>query len=57
MTPPARTPQQRKADTLRRLEHDVDTWVATADPASGTPYPRCLGSDAAGSAGLRCGPS
>jgi hypothetical protein len=38
MTPPARTPQQRKADTLRRLENDVDTWVATADPATGTPY-------------------
>jgi hypothetical protein len=38
MTPPARTPQQRKADTLRRLENDVDTWVATADPGSGTPY-------------------
>ena len=38
MTPPARTPQQRKADTLRRLENDVDTWVATADPATGIPY-------------------
>ena len=38
MTPPARTPQQRKADTLRRLENDVDAWVATADPATGTPY-------------------
>ena len=38
MTPPARTAQQRKADTLRRLSSDVDTWVATADPASGTPY-------------------
>ena len=38
MTPPARTAQQRKADTLRRLENDVDTWVATADPATGTPY-------------------
>jgi Pyridoxamine 5'-phosphate oxidase len=38
MTPPARTPQQRKADTLDRLETDVDTWVATADPGSGTPY-------------------
>jgi len=38
MTPPARTPRQRKADTLRRLETDVDTWVATADPGSGTPY-------------------
>jgi hypothetical protein len=38
MTPPARTPHQRKADTLRRLENDVDTWVATADPETGTPY-------------------
>ena len=38
MTPPARSAQQRKADTLRRLENDVDTWVATADPATGTPY-------------------
>jgi hypothetical protein len=38
MTPPARTAQQRKADTLRRLENDVDTWLATADPATGTPY-------------------
>jgi pyridoxamine 5'-phosphate oxidase-like protein len=37
-TPPARTPQQRKADTLHRLASDVDTWVATADPATGTPY-------------------
>ena len=39
MTPPARTAQQRKADTLRRLENDVDTWVAAADPATGVPYP------------------
>ena len=38
MTPSARTRQQRKADTLRRLEHDIDAWVATADPGSGTPY-------------------
>ncbi len=29
--------QQRKEDTLHRLEHDVDAWVATADLA-GTPY-------------------
>jgi hypothetical protein len=36
MTPPARTPKQRRQDTLNRLEHDVDAWVATA--ASGTPY-------------------
>ena len=38
MTPPPRTPEQRKRDTLDRLEHDVDAWVATADGASGTPY-------------------
>src|ERR1051326_2380321 len=38
MIPPARTPQQRKADTLHRLENDVDTWLATADPGSGRPY-------------------
>jgi hypothetical protein len=38
MNPPARTPEQRKADTLGRLENDVDTWVATADPDTGAPY-------------------
>ena len=38
MTPPPRTPHQRKQDTLHRLEQDIDAWVATADPASGTPY-------------------
>jgi hypothetical protein len=38
MTPPFRTPQQRKQDTLRRLEQDIDAWVATADGESGTPY-------------------
>ena len=37
MNPPARSAQQRKQDTLNRLEHDVDAWVATAD-ATGTPY-------------------
>ncbi|WP_327355065.1 pyridoxamine 5'-phosphate oxidase family protein [Streptomyces sp. NBC_01304] len=36
--PPARPQKQRKQDTLHRLEHDVDVWVATADPATGTPY-------------------
>ena len=35
---PARTPEQRKQDTLNRLEHDVDAWIATANPESGTPY-------------------
>ncbi len=38
MTPPARTPNQRKQDALNRLEHDTDAWVATADGASGSPY-------------------
>jgi Pyridoxamine 5'-phosphate oxidase len=37
MTPPPRTRQQRKQDALRRLEHDTDAWVATAD-GGGTPY-------------------
>ena len=37
MTPP-RPPRQRKQDALDRLERDVDAWVATADPAGGTPY-------------------
>jgi hypothetical protein len=37
VNPPARTPDQRIRDTLDRLEHDVDAWFATADPA-GLPY-------------------
>ncbi|MEU3888837.1 pyridoxamine 5'-phosphate oxidase family protein [Streptomyces sp. NPDC029041] len=37
-SPSPRTAQQRKKDTLHRLDHDVDAWVATADGASGTPY-------------------
>ncbi|MGW5669698.1 pyridoxamine 5'-phosphate oxidase family protein [Micromonospora sp. NPDC003776] len=36
MTEP-RSREQRWADTRRRLEQDVDVWVATADPA-GRPY-------------------
>ncbi|WP_405865369.1 pyridoxamine 5'-phosphate oxidase family protein [Streptomyces sp. NBC_00005] len=36
--PAARTPKQRKQDTLHRLEQDVDAWVATADGAGGPPY-------------------
>ncbi len=32
MTAPARTTAQRVADTLHRLQHDVDAWVATASP-------------------------
>ena len=38
MTPPPRTPRQRRRDALDRLEHDVDAWVASADNATGTPY-------------------
>jgi len=36
--PPPRSAEQRKQDTLHRLEHDADLWIATADPATGTPY-------------------
>lgn len=36
--PPARPARQRKQDTLHRLEHDEDVWVATADGTSGVPY-------------------
>ncbi|MFG2263578.1 pyridoxamine 5'-phosphate oxidase family protein [Streptomyces sp. NPDC048720] len=36
--PPARTAEQRKKDTLHRLEHDVDAWVATAGADGGAPY-------------------
>jgi pyridoxamine 5'-phosphate oxidase-like protein len=32
----ARTPDQRRRDTLHRLEHDEDLWVATA--GEGGPY-------------------
>jgi hypothetical protein len=35
--PPARTAEQRKKDTLHRLEHDIDGWVSTTD-GDGTPY-------------------
>jgi len=38
MTPPPRSPRQRRQDTLDRLERDVDAWVATADATGGTPY-------------------
>jgi general stress protein 26 len=37
MTEPARPLSVRKQDTLRRLENDVDLWVATAS-ADGKPY-------------------
>ncbi|CAM5394364.1 pyridoxamine 5'-phosphate oxidase family protein [Streptomyces purpurascens] len=33
---PPRTPEQRKADLLVRLEREIDIWVATAD-AEGMP--------------------
>src|SRR3954465_1582444 len=35
---PPRSRQQRQQDTLARLDQDIDAWVATADPVSGTPY-------------------
>lgn len=35
--PPARSAQQRKLDTLARLDRDVDAWVASASP-DGVPY-------------------
>jgi hypothetical protein len=38
MDPPARSQKQRKQDSLNRLEHDIDAWVATADEGSGMPY-------------------
>ena len=38
MTPPVRTPRQRKQDALGRLDRDTDAWVATAGPADGAPY-------------------
>lgn len=37
MSEPARPPAVRKQDTLHRLEHDIDAWVATAS-LDGTPY-------------------
>ncbi|MET8910254.1 pyridoxamine 5'-phosphate oxidase family protein [Micromonospora sp. NPDC004551] len=38
MVAPPRSRAQRWKDTLDRLDRDVDVWVATADPADGTPY-------------------
>ncbi|MFF7559585.1 pyridoxamine 5'-phosphate oxidase family protein [Streptomyces pseudovenezuelae] len=36
---PPRPAEQRKKDTLHRLQHDEDVWVATApDDGSGVPY-------------------
>ncbi|WP_369176164.1 pyridoxamine 5'-phosphate oxidase family protein [Streptomyces mutabilis] len=37
-SPPARSAEQRRRDTLHRLDHDEDAWVATADGTSGMPY-------------------
>ncbi|KOV64707.1 pyridoxamine 5'-phosphate oxidase family protein [Streptomyces sp. MMG1121] len=36
--PPARTAAERTKDTLHRLEHDVDVWVASAAPDAGAPH-------------------
>ncbi|MBF8185129.1 pyridoxamine 5'-phosphate oxidase family protein [Nonomuraea sp. K274] len=36
--PRPRSAEQRKQDTLDRLEHDVDAWVATAGEDGGMPY-------------------
>lgn len=38
MAAPPRSQQQRMQDTLKRLEEDVDAWIATAADGSGTPY-------------------
>lgn len=35
--PEPRSLEQRRRDTLQRLEQDVDLWVATGDPADGEP--------------------
>ena len=37
MSPVVRTTEERIRDSLHRLEHDIDAWVATADSA-GRPY-------------------
>ena len=37
-SPTARTPEQRKQDTLHRLEHDADLWVATSGAYGAAPY-------------------
>ena len=34
--PPARSASERRRDALHRLEQDVDAWVASADPGTGT---------------------
>ncbi|MET0693606.1 MAG: pyridoxamine 5'-phosphate oxidase family protein [Propionibacteriaceae bacterium] len=37
MAPAIRTTEQRISDTVQRLRHDIDAWVATAD-TTGAPY-------------------
>ena len=37
MAEPARSPEVRKQDALKRLDEDVDAWVSTSS-ADGTPY-------------------
>lgn len=37
MTESMRTREQRKQDTLERLDRDVDAWVATAGTAGSEP--------------------
>jgi hypothetical protein len=37
VTEPARSPEVRKQDALKRLDEDVDAWVSTSS-ADGTPY-------------------
>jgi hypothetical protein len=38
MTHPPRTREDRRRDTLDRLDRDVDVWVATAGAAGGVSY-------------------
>ena len=38
VVPPPRSASQRRADTLQRLERDVDLWVATAGDEAGSPH-------------------
>ncbi len=38
MSEAPRSTVQRRTDTMARLSSDVDAWVSTADPGTGTPY-------------------
>lgn len=38
VSPASRNPRQRRRDTLRRLDRDIDAWVATADAAGRRPH-------------------